>query len=54
MTEEQIELLKKILSVYKFSVALRNDSIERSDFAEMLEELSKLIGSDVTYWSLYD
>ena len=54
MTEEQLDILKKALSLYRFSVTMRNDDMERMEFAEMLEELSKLIGSDVTYWTLYD
>ena len=54
MTEEQLDILKKALSLYRFSVTMKNDDMERVEFAKMLEELSKLIGSDVTYWTLYD
>lgn len=54
MTEEQKEILKKALSLYRFSLSMQEDNIERGKFAEMLEEVSKIIGYDVTYWSLYD
>ena len=55
MTEEQIEILKKALSLYRFTLAMQEScDMERMNFAEMLEELSKLVGSDVSYWSLYN
>ena len=54
MTEEQLDILKKALSLYKFSISMRNDDMERIEFGKMLEELSSFISYDVTYWSLYD
>ena len=54
MTEEQIDILRKALSLYRFSLAMQADEMERAKYADMLEELSRLIDTDVTYWSLYN
>ena len=54
MTEEQIDILRKALSLYRFSLAMQADEMERAKYADMLEELSKLIETDVSYWSLCD
>ena len=54
MTGEQIDILRKALSLYRFSIAMQADEMERAKYADMLEELSRLIDTDVSYWSLYD
>ena len=52
MTEEQIELLKKALELYRFTIEQRRvdryDNEEANAFYFMCEELSELIGADVT------
>ena len=54
MTEEQIDILKKALSLYRFSLVMQADEMERAKYADMLKELSILIDTDVSYWSLYN
>lgn len=47
MSEEQIEMLKKALALYEFAVDQRNEYDERNKFFCMVEELSKIIGTDL-------
>ena len=51
MSEEQIELLKKALELYAFTIEQRRednyDVYESNEFYEMRERLSELIGVDV-------
>ena len=55
MTDEQVELLKKALSLYKNAILfIDEDDCQRSKFSEMLVELSKLINANVNFWDLYD
>ncbi len=44
MSEERIEMLKKALALYEFTVDQRNDYSESNEFFDMVEELSKIIG----------
>lgn len=52
MSERQIELLKKALELYDFSIEQHqefpNDSAEANEFFHMRKALSELIGADVT------
>lgn len=47
LSEEQIEMLKKALDLYGFVVDQRNEYDERNKFFCMVEELSKIVGTDL-------
>ena len=53
MSEEQILLLEKALSLYAFTIVQRKDSnsdvYEGNEFYYMVEELSRQIGHDLDY-----
>lgn len=53
MSEEQISLLEKALSLYAFTIEQRkysnSDVYESNEFYLMVEELSKQIGHDLDY-----
>ena len=52
MTDEQIELLKKVLELYSFTIEQRRtsryDNEESNEFYYMKEALSEQIGVDIT------
>lgn len=52
MSDRQIELLRKALELYDFTIEQHrlfpSDNTEDNEFFEMREALSKLIGEDVT------
>ena len=47
MSEERIEMLKKALALYEFTVDQRNEYSERNEFFCMVEELSQIVGADL-------
>jgi len=47
MNEERIEMLKKALALYGFAVDQREEYDERNEFFCMVEELSKIVGTDL-------
>ncbi len=47
MSEERIEMLKKALALYGFTVDQRNEYGESNAFFCMVEELSKIVGADL-------
>jgi hypothetical protein len=47
MSEEQIEMLKKALALYEFVVDQRKEYGEANEFFCMVEELSKIVGTDL-------
>ena len=47
MSEERIELLKKALALYEFAIDQRKGYNESNEFFCMVEELSKIVGSDL-------
>ena len=51
MTNEQIELLEKALSLYWFTIEQRRDGYdpERNEFYEMVKKLSELTGHNLDY-----
>lgn len=50
MTEEQIELLRKALSLYNFTIDQRDDNTnESNEFYYMVNALEKLIGLEINY-----
>ena len=51
MSNEQVELLEKALSLYWFTIEQRRDEYdpERAKFYEMVNKLSELTGLDLDY-----
>ena len=51
MSNEQVELLEKALSLYWFTIEQRRDRYdpERTEFYEMVKKLSELTGLDLDY-----
>lgn len=53
MTEEQINLLQKALSLYNFTIDQRRennyDVYEANEFFDMVEELSRVIDHELDY-----
>lgn len=47
VSEEHIEMLKKALALYEFAVDQRNEYDERNEFFLMVEELSKIFGTNL-------
>ena len=47
MSKERIEMLKKALELYEFTINQRNEYGESNEFFCMVEELSKIVGSDL-------
>ena len=53
MSNEQVELLEKALSLYSFTIEQRRngyDTNERAEFFEMVRKLSELTGLDLDYY----
>lgn len=53
MTEDQIQLLKKALDLYRYSIELRKEGIdcdltESLAFHEMRQKLSEILGKNVS------
>ena len=50
MEDWQIQLLRKALELYEFTIRQRNDNdaTESNEFFKMRESLSEIIGVDVT------
>lgn len=47
MSEERIEMLKKALALYEFSIDQRKEYGESNEFFCMVEELSQIVGVDL-------
>lgn len=52
MSNEQVELLEKALSLYSFTIEQRRNGYdtERAEFYEMVKKLSELTGLDLDYY----
>ena len=48
MDEREIELLKRALDLYDYTLAQRKDTVEENEFFSVREKLSEIIGVDVS------
>ena len=50
MDERQLELLRKALELYTFTIEQRKDNDESNEFFHMKEKLSEILGVNVEYF----